>query len=43
MCMMMKKILFLAVAAMMATMTLTSCSKDDDNHSWVAPPAKEYF
>ena len=39
----MKKILYLAVAVMMATMTLTSCSKDDDNNGKVTPPAKEYF
>ena len=38
----MKKILFLVVAAMMANMTLTSCSKDDDNEV-VTPVKKEYF
>jgi len=38
----MKKLLFLVVAAMMATVTLTSCSKEDNNGVEV-PAAKAYF
>ena len=38
----MKKLLFLVVAAMMATVTLTSCSKEDNNGVEV-PAAKVYF
>ncbi len=37
----MRNLLLMAVAAMMATMTLTSCSKDDDDIAVVPKPEEQ--
>ena len=41
MCIKMRNLLLMAVAAMMATMTLTSCSKDDDDIAVVPRPEQQ--
>ena len=41
MCIKMRKLLPIAVAVMMATMTLTSCSKDDDDIAVVPRPEEQ--